>query len=86
MIGKKYQPSYIGATTDPDTNPYEGKVGTCTAEGGMVRMTITVNARPFLREIDKLRRALSRLRYPPKRPAKGSVSRRKMKLRKAGLR
>lgn len=87
---EQYTPSYIGATTDPDTNPYEGKVGTLVVVSGGMHFTATVtfhvNTRPFLREMDKLRQSLSRLRYPPREPARGSVSRHREKLRKAGVR
>lgn len=53
---------------------------------GVPSVVIHANARPFLRELDRAQRSLNRLRYPPKAPTKGVVSRRREKLRKAGLR
>lgn len=57
---------------------------------GDLRITFDARAlramEDFSRTIDRANLALSRLRYPPKVPARGSVSRRREKLRKAGLR
>lgn len=52
---------------------------------GDLLITIQVNTRECTRATDQLRRALSRLRYPPKKAAKGGVSRRREKIRKAGV-
>jgi hypothetical protein len=49
-------------------------------------VTIHVDMRASNRAIDQARRVLCRLRYPPKVPARGTVSRRREKLRKAGIR
>ncbi len=54
-------------------------------------LRITLDARAiqamidFSRAVDQAGRALSRLRYPPKAPARGSVSRRREKLKKARI-
>lgn len=53
---------------------------------GDIQITLQVNTRACDRSLDRVRLTLSRLRYPPKRPARGSVSRRREKLRKAGIR
>ena len=52
---------------------------------GALGIPFAVNATNAMRELDKAQCNLSRLCYLPKAPARGSTSRRKMKLRKAGL-
>lgn len=50
--------------------------------------TIQLNSEAAItafRALDKSQRALSRLRYPPKPAARGTISRRREKIRKAGL-
>ena len=50
-----------------------------------VIIIIRPDAREIFRAFDTAKRGLARLNYPPKTPTKGSASRRKEKLRKAGL-
>ena len=48
-------------------------------------VTIQLNGEAAIAAFRDLSCALGRLRYPPKAPARGTISRRKEKLRKAGL-
>lgn len=85
----EWTPTYRGMTT-PDEQRYETGAGNYIVKDGTVYgcalITFRADTREFNRHIDMARRALDRLRYPPKAPARGSISRRREKLRKAGLR
>lgn len=90
LVDASYIPTYIGATAPMDPVAYEYSGATWRADiSGYVTMrgtlTFQVDVRPFYHAIDQLHRALSRLRYPPKTPARATTSRRREKLKKAGV-
>lgn len=76
-----FTPTYIGSTT---TGCYRYDCACWQVEeSGHVTVQGTLTFQADARAPDQ---SLSCLRYPPKEPARGSVSRRREKLRKAGIR
>lgn len=74
-----FTPTYIGSTT---TGCYRYDCACWQVEeSGRVTVQGTLTFQAGAPD-----QSLSRLRYPPKGPARGSVSRRREKLRKAGIR